>query len=50
MIPASLLNPIGVNVLKLYPLPNANPGQNNGYNYIFNTTHSDNMWQLRPRV
>ena len=50
MIPASLFNPIGVNELKLYPMPNVNPGQNNGYNYIFNTTHSDDMWQIRPRI
>lgn len=50
IIPASMFSPIGVNQLKLYPMPNVNPGQNNGYNYIFNTTHSDNMWQIRPRI
>jgi hypothetical protein len=44
-------NPIGVNMAaKLYPMPNVNPQQNNGYNYISSTTHSDNLWQLRPRV
>jgi hypothetical protein len=31
-------------------MPNVNPLQNNGLNYIYATTHSDNMWQLRPRV
>jgi hypothetical protein len=36
--------------MNLYPLPNADPAQNNGFNYLFSTTHSDNMWQLRPRV
>ena len=49
-IPQSLWSPIGANELKLYPSPNVNPLQNFGYNYIFNTTHSDNMWQIRPRV
>ena len=49
-IAPSLFNPIGVNLLKLYPSANANPQQNNGYNYIFNTTHSDDQWQFRPRV
>jgi len=50
IIPPSLFDPRGVNQLKLYPMPNVDPGQNNGYNYIFNTTHSDNMWQIRPRI
>ena len=36
--------------MKLYPLPNANPYQNNGDNYLYSTTHTDNMWQIRPRV
>jgi hypothetical protein len=51
VIPASLQTTIGQNMFaKLYPMPNVNPNQNNGYNYIYSTTHSDNMWQLRPRV
>ncbi len=49
-IPTSAINPIGANLLKLYPLPNANPAQNNGDNYLYSTTHTDNMWQIRPRV
>jgi hypothetical protein len=49
-IPASMFDPVGVNLLKLYPLPNADPQANNGYNYIYSVTHSDNMWQLRPRI
>ena len=51
VIPASEFNTIGVNMInKLFPMPNVNPQQNNGYNYIYSTTHSDNMWQFRPRV
>ena len=51
IIPASQFSPIGVNMLKaLYPLPNVDPKLNNGYNFIYTTTHSDNLWQLRPRV
>jgi hypothetical protein len=47
----SQMNPIGVAMMaKLYPLPNVNPITNNGYNYIYSTTHTDNMWQLRPRI
>lgn len=51
MIPASEINPIGLAMMNLYPLPNttasSNPG---GYNYIFATTHSDNQYQIRPRI
>ncbi len=49
-IAPSAMDPIGVNLLKLYPLPNANPALNGGSNYLYSTTHSDNMWQVRPRV
>lgn len=35
---------------KLFPQANVDPKLNNGYNYINSTTHSDNMWQFRPRV
>ncbi len=51
IIPASQFSTIGVNMFaKLMPQANVNPQQNNGYNYIYSTTHSDNMWQFRPRV
>jgi hypothetical protein len=51
IIPASQFNSIGVNMFaKLFPEPNVNPQLNNGYNYVYSTTHSDNMWQFRPRV
>jgi hypothetical protein len=51
IIPASQWNSVGVNMFaKIIPRANVNPQQNNGYNYITSTTHSDNMWQIRPRV
>jgi hypothetical protein len=51
VVPQSLFSTQGVNSFaKLFPMPNVNPLDNNGYNYITSTTHSDNMWQLRPRV
>ncbi len=50
IIPASAMSKYGIAQMNLYPLPNANPAQNNGFNYIYSTTHSDNMWQIRPRL
>ncbi len=50
-IPASSINPVGLAMMNLYPLPNTSPFSNpGGYNYIFATTHSDNQYQLRPRI
>lgn len=50
IIPASAMSPYGIAQMNLYPPPNANPAQNNGFNFISSTTHSDNMWQIRPRL
>jgi hypothetical protein len=51
IIPANEFSAYGVTQFaKLFPDANVNPQQNNGYNYIYSTTHSDNMWQFRPRV
>ncbi len=50
-IPVSSFNPTGLAMMNLYPLPNTSPSSNpGGYNYIYATTHSDNQYQLRPRV
>lgn len=50
-IPANMINATGLAMMNLYPLPNttasSNPG---GYNYIYATTHSDNQYQIRPRI
>ena len=41
IIPTNRLNPIALNLLKLYPAPNA-PGDINGFrNYIVNAVDSD---------
>jgi len=51
IIPASQFNTIGVNMFaKLFPKANVDPKLNNGYNFINSTTHSDNLWQFRPRL
>jgi hypothetical protein len=50
MIPASQMNPYGIAQFNLYPMPNVNPAQNQGNNFVYSTTHTDDMWQLRPRI
>jgi len=51
IIPQSLFNSVGVNMFaKLFPQANVDPKLNNGYNFIYSTTHTDNLWQFRPRV
>ncbi|MBV9301185.1 MAG: carboxypeptidase regulatory-like domain-containing protein [Acidobacteriaceae bacterium] len=50
MIPRAAWSPYGIAQMNLYPLPNANPATNNGNNFVYSTTHSDNMWQIRPRL
>jgi hypothetical protein len=51
MISPGLFNSVGVNMFaKLFPKANVDPKLNNGYNFISSTTHSDNLWQFRPRV
>ncbi|HLH04528.1 MAG TPA: carboxypeptidase regulatory-like domain-containing protein [Bryobacteraceae bacterium] len=50
-IPANRINPTGLAMMNLYALPNTSASSNpGGYNYIYATTHSDNMWQIRPRI
>ncbi len=51
IIPQSQWNSVGQAMFaKLMPMPNVDPQQNNGYNYISSTTHQDNLWQFRPRI
>jgi uncharacterized membrane protein YjjB (DUF3815 family) len=40
----------GKNYLNLYPHPNADPTQHDGYNYVVGTLASDNSWQDVSRV
>src|SRR5579864_645845 len=50
MVPANQVDPIGQKLINLYPLPNANPVSNGGFNYVTNGIKSQNFYQLRPRV
>lgn len=49
-VPASLIDPIGQKLLNLYPLPNADPKVNNGFNFVQVSTKPQNAYQLRPRI
>jgi hypothetical protein len=46
----SAIDPVGKALINLYPLPNANPAINGGYNYIQVSTKPQNAYQLRPRI
>lgn len=50
IVPASSISPIGKALLNLYPLPNANPATNGGYNYVQVSTKPQNAYQFRPRA
>jgi len=50
IIPASQFLPGGQNLVNIFPLNNANPAQNNGYNFVANPTRFSNFWQFRPRI
>ncbi len=50
VIPKSAIDPVGLKLMSLYPLPNANPASNGGYNYINVSTKPQNAYQLRPRI
>jgi hypothetical protein len=50
IIPANLIPAYGTGLVNVYPLPNASPGQNQGYNYVNNQIRFSNFWQFRPRI
>jgi Carboxypeptidase regulatory-like domain len=50
MIPRSQFDPGGVALTKLYPMPNADPFQTGGFNYIKNVLFSQNGSQFVSRV
>lgn len=50
IVPKSEMDPIGIKLMNLYPLPNANPQSNAGFNYVAVTTKPQNAYQLRPRI
>ena len=49
-IPQALLDPRGQAVMKLFPLPNVDPAQNAGSNYVDALLLDQNMWQWTNRV
>ncbi|HKW96301.1 MAG TPA: carboxypeptidase-like regulatory domain-containing protein [Bryobacteraceae bacterium] len=50
MVQPSQIDPIGQKLINLYPLPNANPTQNGGFNFVTNGIKGQNFYQFRPRV
>ncbi len=49
IIPQGSLDPGGVAMMKLLPLPNADPYGNGGYNYVQQITFNQNMHQFMTR-
>jgi hypothetical protein len=50
IVPVSQIDPVGQAMLNMYPLPNANPATNGGFNFVQVSTKPLNAYQLRPRV
>jgi hypothetical protein len=54
MVNTGLINPVdaatGAGLVKVYPLPTADPALNQGFNYVSATTRYSNMNQYRARV
>jgi Carboxypeptidase regulatory-like domain len=50
ILPANLIDPNGLALMNTYPLPNVDPAQNGGANYINSQTRYSNMFQIRGRV
>lgn len=50
IIPQSAINPAGQGFTNLFPLPNADPTTNGGYNYVKDVVFDQNSWQWMSRV
>src|SRR5260370_35830384 len=50
IVPKSEISPIGQALMKLDPLPNANPQQTGGFNFVTTSVKPQNAYQLRPRI
>ncbi len=50
IIPPSAQDPSGQNLIKLFPLPNADPNATGGYNYVKQIPLDQNGWQWMSRV
>ena len=49
-IPASLMDPNSLALLKLYPQPNIDPASHNGYNFQYLDQSPQNRWELLGKV
>jgi hypothetical protein len=50
IIPANQFDKTGAGILNLLPLPNANPAQTGGYNFVSGNVTYSNGYQLNPRI
>jgi len=50
MIPVSALDATGQGLTNIFPLPNADPNSNGGYNYVKDVVFDQNSWQWMSRV
>lgn len=50
LLPSNLIDPSGQALMNTYPLPNVDPTQNQGFNYVNASTRYSNMLQFRGRV
>ena len=50
IVPKDQISPIGQKLINLYPLPNANPATNGGFNFVQVSTKPQNAYQLRTRL
>ena len=50
IIPSSAIDPSGQGLMNLFPLPNADPNSNGGYNYVRDVVFDQNSWQWMSRV
>lgn len=50
VIPSSAFDPSGKVLINLFPMPNANPNNNGGYNYVKDEVFNQNSWQWMSRV
>lgn len=49
-IPASMMDPNSLALLKLYPQPNVDPATHSGYNYQYLDQSPQNRWELMEKV
>jgi hypothetical protein len=50
IVPGNMIDPGGKALLNVYPMPNANPADTGGYNYVDNLLVDQNGWQGLARV